>query len=186
MKYGLILMIGLVTAGLAQGQLLLLGTQELGIEGTIDFDTPGKTALDMNVSYGYFLFDYIEIKGDFSLYDDDFATAVGLLVSGEYNIDLGIELVPFVGGGIGLGRLKYQVYQVTVDEEGEGEVGRIRNKEKNSVLLGVSGGLKYFLAENLALSVALNGRVASEKIFPGKDKMSRTDLSLDWGLRFFF
>lgn len=77
------------------------GTRELQLSGGVDFDTAADTRVDLGIGYGYFVRDQIEVIGALGVSDDDISTEVRGAVSGEYNWDLGTEIVPYVGLGIG-------------------------------------------------------------------------------------
>ncbi len=150
--------------------LLPEGTDELGVSGTVDFQTIGETLVDLHLSYGYFFVDNVEAGLLASYRTDDNYTAWSLGALTEYNFDLGTEFMPFLGGA-----LKYmQVDSDLADDSG------------SAVVLGVTSGAKFFLTEYLALAAGLTLEVATDKVFPAGDDLDIWHARFDAGLRVFF
>jgi len=136
----------------------------------IDFESAAGTAIDIDVGYGYFFIDNLEGLVNIVFYDDDDFTAYGAGIAGEYNFDFGTELVPYLGAGMGYRKSD----------------PKYLNSE-DAFVMGMSGGVKYFLAENVALDTSLDFEYATAKIYPKKNqKFTDTDLTVNVGLRFFF
>lgn len=149
------------------------GVQELGLSGLIDFDTPDDTLVDIEVSYGYFVADYLEVGGKAGITDDERSTFWGFGGFVEYNFETNTPLIPYVGASLG-----WAGGEVQIDPE---------NDENNSALLfGLEGGAKYFLTETVALTGGLAFDVASDDVFPSDDGVEDINWDLRMGIRFFF
>ncbi|HAS81543.1 MAG TPA: hypothetical protein DCS43_02395 [Verrucomicrobia bacterium] len=124
---------------------ILMGTQSIDVNGTID-DDGEDLGINMVGRYGYFIEDLIrgggygtiEMIGDFK--------RVGGGVFGEYNFDMGTELVPFVGGSGGLGWA----------DDG--------NESKTYAEVSGFGGARYFFVDYAAIGAQLNLFLATQDI----------------------
>ena len=59
----------------ASAALLPAGTQELGLSGGVDFDTAAGTQIDLDIFYGFFVEDSLQLGAKIGLYNDDDVTA---------------------------------------------------------------------------------------------------------------
>lgn len=169
----------------ACGQMLSAGTSELKVEGGIDFKTPDGTLIDFGILYGMYFLDYVEGGVALHLTDSDSVKVWRLGVFGQYDFDLGTEFVPYLGAG--LSWASYEVEYDDVEVMADGTPVRSREEEKdNALVLTGTGGVKFYIAENVALSGALVLEAATEKIFPDDDDFERTDARIELGMRFFF
>jgi len=159
------------TAG-AYAAPLALGTQELRLDGGLDFDSAAGTDLSLTAGYGYFIEDYIEVGGLLGISDNDFITALSVGAFGEYNIDTATEAIPFLGAQL---RLIYADIDTGASSDSE-----------TALALGVYAGMKFFLTDGLAISGRLLVELASEEIYVEEDKVNDVDVAIDFGLRYFF
>ena len=157
-------------AGLAAGQTLTAGNQELVVGGLLDPDTAADTQFDLSVKYGYFVADYLEVGGAAAISDNDAISTYGIGGFVEYNFDLGTEVVPYVGAGLGWYNVEYDI----IDEDND------------AIEFAGYGGVKYFIVQNIAISGELEYDWASEEIYPEDDDISDTNLQLNLAMRFFF
>lgn len=164
--------VGLGWSGSVAAQMLSAGTSELKVDGLVDFQSADGSLLDIGVLYGVYLYDYVEAGVQVRLTDSDSFQMWRLGAFGQYDFDLGVELVPYVGAGLALGRYE-------VDVAG-------RSDSDTALILSGTGGAKFYLAENVAISGALVLELATEKVYPDDGDTSRTDARLELGMRFFF
>lgn len=157
-------------AGLATAQTLTAGTQELVVGGLLDPDTAADTQFDLSVKYGYFVADYLEVGGAGAISDNDAVSTYGIGGFVEYNFDLGTEVVPYVGAGLGWLNADYDI------------VG----EDEDAIEFSGYGGVKYFIAQNIAISGELEFDWASEEIYLEDDDIADTNIQLNLGMRFFF
>jgi len=169
-----LLIIAMITcfAATSFGQMLAAGTSELKVEGLVDFETADDTLIALNLFYGLFWFDYVEFGIEIGIEESDSISIWTIGVSGEYNFDLGNELVPYLGAGLGYAR-----YDVDFGEQED---------EDNAVVVNGTAGAKYFVTENVAVSGALVLQYATEDIFAEQDSVEDTDAKLEVAMRFFF
>ena len=158
-----------LAAGIASGANINKDTKELRLSGTVDFDTAAGTYVAIDPGFGYFVADGIELGGEVSYADDDVASLYGFQVFAEYNVDLGAELVPFVGGSLGWRRF---------------DAKDLDNKD--AATIGATGGAKYFVSDDLAISGQAEVLWATDDIFADKGKTKDTDWRLTIGLRYYF
>ena len=164
------LLCAVLTATTAPAVLLPQGTSELALSGGVDLDSASGTQVDLNIFYGYFVQDYFQVGLKLGLYNDDDYTAWALGPRVEQNFDLGIELAPFVAGSL--------VFTTVDGPSGYGN--------KNALVFGVEGGLKYFITEYFALSSALVMELATDKIYPSDKDHKKYDIRLEFGVRTYF
>jgi hypothetical protein len=179
MKKVFIILIISLLAGTSMAQRLAVGTQEVKLSGTIDFKTAAGTLIDLDVFYGVFVMDYLEVGGVLGVIDDDARTIWRIGAASEYNIDLGSPLVPYVGLGIYLSKYEIQVKNSDL-------IIATEDEKEEAFLASGEVGCKYFLTDNVALSTAFVFEWATKDIYPDDNKMTDTDYHIDFGLRAFF
>jgi opacity protein-like surface antigen len=153
----------------AQNAAIALGTQELRLRGGVDFDSPAGTDVSLQLGYGYFVADFLEIGGLFSFADNDILTSLGIGGFVEYNFDTGTSLVPYMGAEVEF------VYA---------DINR-RNTE-NAIALGLYGGGKFFITRDLAILARLVVSIATEDIYPEDKGLDDVDTRMDIGLGYYF
>ena len=171
MKKFLVIALIATAAATSRGMFFEEGTKEISVAGLLDFESANGTRADLNLFYGYFFMDYLEIGLAGSYLNDDAVRVWALGPHGEWNFDIGLELVPFVGGSL--------MYAHT----------RNKNLDENrdAGIAGLQGGAKYMLTEYAALSAALVFEAATDDIYPeSDDKTSSTDVRAELGMRIFF
>ncbi len=155
--------------------LLTQGTQELSLSGLIDFDSADGTLTSIEVGYGFFIIDSLEIGVEPAYENTDNATRWAVHLFGEYNFDMGTELVPFLGLSAG-----YAASKVSARVPG------VQDVDEQAVIFSGLAGLKYFVTESIAVSGEFVYEWAAEDIYVAKDGMAHTDGRIQVGLRFFF
>ena len=151
------------------------GTREFLLEG--DWDPKGTTGTEIELSagYGFFLRDLFEVGGllSYASYEDAGGPGVdskswGLSGFAEYHFDVLNAALPYVGARIGY-----------VDTEEA-------SWDKTAFVYGPRAGIKYFIADNIAIDAALEYMFATEDIFTNEGEHEDSDLSLKFGIRTMF
>lgn len=165
--------VSLAFSSLAAGPMLMQGTRDLGVSGLIDFNSPDGHLYAVDGNYGYFFADYFDFGGKLAFQRTENANSYMLGPYAEYNFDVLIyeQIIPFLGGSILFGR---------------GENKLSDSSAKNALVFGLNGGVKFFLADNVALTPQLSGQLATSEIFAAKEDVKNYDVRLELGLRFFF
>jgi opacity protein-like surface antigen len=169
-KFIVLLMIAAV-ASASYAASLQQGTQEIVVSGQYDPDTMSGGYLNLGLKYGQFIQDNLEVGVAGEYTDaDDLGSLAEVGAFGEYNFDLGTELVPFVGAGVSY---------AFVDSEGSSD-------SEDAVVGSVAAGVKYFLAENVAIRVSVDANLASEDIYLDEEGGAEdTDYNLNIGMAFY-
>ena len=164
-------------ASVANAVYITEGTRELRTSGSYQFASEDGPALDVKLGLGLFVFDgiYIGIIGGLGDSDRVRQYDVGLAV--EYNYDSGTVLIPYLGlvAGWSESRLSF------TDPDGSS-----RRETNDGFLVGAESGVKYFIAENIAISLAYLFEWADDDVFLDRDKAKDTNNSLQLGMRFYF
>ncbi|MFH0881330.1 MAG: hypothetical protein V2A34_16585 [Lentisphaerota bacterium] len=191
-------MIAMMTTGVWAANLVQ-GTQEVSLSGMVDFDTLNKTYFDINGGYGYFLFDGFEVgvKGGYEY--DDAHRLWSFRFATEYNFDLtelGLipELVPYVGLSLGVGGASYDMtiteYSTYINpitqEQTDTPVSVNFEGRDTGVVLGSEVGMKLFVTEDFALSLAFLLDMSSGDIYPSDDGLKKIDPKIQLGMRYYF
>jgi opacity protein-like surface antigen len=163
------------TARELEGPLLQQGHHELALNVSPDFEGAVGDMLFFEAGYGVFALDNLLVRGtaSYTLIEDvappasDYR-AIEFDLVGEYHIDFGSPLVPYLGADMGWRRIKF---------------GAIH---ENGVVFGARGGLKYFLADNVALDFHVVYKGATRDVFINDYESEDTDLSSLLGLRVSF
>ncbi len=140
------------------------GTRELSIEGGYDFEGPLGRTVVLDVGYGVFTSDAIELGGVLGYASDDDATTWKLGGFAEYHFDLAIMSVPYVG-------LRVEFVDYDVD---------------TAFQYGPRAGIKHFLTDSVAIDIAVQYTIADTDRFNNDGIWEDTDLSLVFGMRAMF
>ena len=171
-KFAAVFVLVALSAGAAFGQKALLdqGTKEVRLGGGIDLDTFADTRLDLQAGFGYFVRDAWQVGVLGAVQKDDFVTFWDLGFFTEYNLDLGHELVPYVGAS---------VYFSGSDIE--------EQSQTEAAVWEVSLGGKYFFRPEFALFSQLDFRFATDDIFDeANGDISDHEIRIKWGIRYLF
>ena len=147
------------------------GTVGLGVNFNLDFDGPGGTTVDGGLLGGYYLSDGVLVGGSFSAYDDDYITRFAGFLTAEQNFETGTPWIPYIGARLGLMHGKYKI-------AGESE-------SATALAAGLTGGIKYFLTESIAIDLSIDAVLASDDVFLASGEVESYNISLKGGLRFF-
>ena len=156
-------------------QALQRGTQELALHISPDFEGAVGDMIFIDVGYGRFIRPALEIRGvlsfegleDVAGEDADYR-ARDLAVAAEYHFRRNSRLVPYVGAAIGFRKTEFAQF------------------EESALFGGPSGGIKYFLADNVALDFGVTFRASSADVFINDFEPESADLSSVIGLRYLF
>jgi outer membrane protein W len=155
------------------------GTQELNVQGLVDFDAEDKYAIDLNAKYGYFVKDSWEVGTNImtDLSSNYKAGGIGLFT--EYNFVNSTNFVPYVGIGTELVRANYSDKR---DED------KFQSNSFNATAMNFKSslGLKYFISKNVALTSEVNYNVATDhlKVYGGDARRTFTKFLI--GTSFYF
>ncbi len=187
-----LLIIALVScfAATSFGQMLAAGTSELKVGGLVDFETADDTLAILEVFYGVFWWDYVEIGAAFRIEESDNVSIWSVGLETEYNFDLGNELVPYVGIGLAVARYDIELDQIATEVfDATAETAAAAEEsdtDDTALVLKLTGGAKYFVTENVAVSGALALRWATEDIYWEEESLEDSDATLEVAMRFFF
>ena len=157
-----------------QGEpLLKQGNKELGFSGNAVIDSDSE--LNLDVTYGYFVRDAWEVGVTVgsSLKKDDFSLEGGLFT--EYNFNHRGRWVPFVGASTRVGTVDLKDDRFNADEN------------LTSWVVGVSGGVKYFLRPHIAITGAVGFDYAfGDNFFGTVNDFADAAIDVNFGLRVYF
>lgn len=166
-RYALVTAMVIVFAAAVSAQVVPQDAMELQLAGNVDFQGPsGKAVYDVELGFGYFVLDDIEVGPLLALISDGDEKGFGLGLFGEYNIDVDMSLVPYVG-----------LSAMYIN-------GKVFNE--NAVQIEGAIGLKFFLAENVAVSGAFVYDYATGDCYYNDGKWQDTDYGLKFGVRAYF
>lgn len=142
-------------------------TLEVRLGGNMDFDNPnGKFDFLFDTGLGYFVLDDIEAGGLVTWGYDGSHFGYGVGGFGEFNLDLDIFMMPYVG-------LKLQYFF------GDFYI-------KNFINVEFTGGAKFFLSEAVAIYTELYYDLASEDAYINDSEAKNYDVGAKMGVRCYF
>ena len=156
--------------------LITKGSNELALQGKMDFATFQGAEIKLDVRYAYFLFDRFSMGAKGTIYNNDAVNHFGIGGLAEYNFALpanykpmfGTDMVPYLGGGI------------------EYRHAKLFDEKESAVVFVGEGGMKFFLTDTTAITLALVGELATEEIYADDLDATDKDLSLQLGMRMYF
>ncbi|MGL4349257.1 outer membrane beta-barrel protein [Aeromonas veronii] len=146
---------------------LRAGTQELNIQGLVDFDAEDSYAVDLNAKYGYFIKDNWELGTNIVTDLSKSYKSAGIGLFTEYNFTNGTNFVPYVGLATELIRADYNDREDNLES---------KSFDATAVNFKTALGMKYFISRNVALSAEVNYNIATDhlKVSGGDAKDSFT------------
>ena len=159
------------------GDYLQQGTQEFGLQGMVDFDHKDDYLVNLNTSYGYFIKKDWEIGG---VLDVNATGVVKNFAFGgftEYNFSNESNWTPYIG-------VAAQVATLKLDDELKLEV---EGKDVTAFQFTGKLGIKYFINQNVAVSVEVNHAMATDDVnFQGEGGVKKSLTRLLLGTRFYY
>ena len=160
------------------------GTQALDLSGNIDFT---RSSQQLKVGYGYFIMDYLEVGGLFNVAHSEWQSAFAFGPRAEFNFDLDLPVVPFVGSALLFQHAKIDVDTVALNAESGLPEAVTASDSHDALSLTVYGGVKFFVTDALAISANLALSAATGDVYPTKDgDAGKTDVRYELGLRYYF
>ena len=155
--------------------LLQKGTKDLALAGSPDFTAPSGDTVSLDFGLGLFIRDNLslrvtllhEIQEDIAPGNADYRATEYNLVS-EYHFDPGWLFIPYVGVELGWRRSKF---------------GSIRD---SGAIYGPRAGIKYFLADNVAIDVVISYKTSTDDVYISDFKSENNKIAFGFGLRIMF
>lgn len=142
--------------------MLSKGVQEFGLSGKLNWEDETEYALDL--SYGRFVTDGLLLGVKGGVFGENSDASFNFGIFGEYNFNTGTKWVPFIGLGAEWARV----------DDGAFDADAIR--------LRGEFGVKYFLRENMAISIGMSGSWISNTTPDGEDFGKQ----INFGIRSYF
>ena len=153
------------------------GTNSLRLNGSYDANHPLDYQLTLEVGYGYFFWDNIELAVLGGWQSNTLIDTIELGVVGEYNFKTNTPWVPFLLVGVlyAGAEVDDDVYNDSDDMDADTWIGRF------------GGGIKYFFREDIAVDLAVNYDVAADDIYWDDDgNADGYNWTMQLGLRYYF
>lgn len=154
---------GGVTPNLDKGTKVLEGAGYLNMMGD---------ELQIQLAYGQFVADGIEVALVAGLLDNDRYMSTELGLRSEYNLVLDSALVPFLSAGV-----------VWVDAEADDS-----DLDSDAAVASVGGGAKYFIRDDVALAANGSYLVATDDVFVDSEdgELQDDEFRIVFSVRFYF
>ena len=162
------------------------GLQEFGLQGSLDLADDDYSFVS-NISYGYFIMDDWEVGGvlEADLTEDSKTFQFGVFT--EYNFTNYSQWVPYVGAAAQFASLNVSGGDLNINAGSDDAQNTGHNKINNSALnIKLSGGVKYFLNPQVAISAEVNYNISTEKVRLSKGKLKDSFTKIVFGTRFYF
>jgi len=156
------------------------GTQELGIQGNLDLDAQDDYELNLDVSYGRFIRDDWQVGAKTGVGATGSVLNFDIGLFTEYNFNNASSWVPYVGASAGLASANFDFdedFKDTTDVDFE---------DVTAMNVALSGGVKYFINDNVAIAGEINYNIATDDINFDGDKLSDSATNILIGTRFYF
>lgn len=159
----------------AQGNLSE-GTQEFGLQGLVDFDHKDDYLVNLTTSYGYFIRQDWEIGGVLDVNASGAAKNFAFGGFTEYNFSNQSNWTPYIG-------VAAQVATLKIDDE----TSSMKGKDATAFQFTGKLGIKYFINQNVAISVEVNHAMATDDVnFQGEGGVKKSLTRLLLGTRFYY
>ncbi|TDR77724.1 outer membrane protein with beta-barrel domain [Photobacterium lutimaris] len=171
----LVLVGSVFTPALWAGVSLPEGTQEFGLQGSLDLDYVDDYLFVLNTSYGYFIRENWEIGGVLDVNMSDSSQQFQLGAFTEYNFTNTTNWVPYLGLAAQVANLSGSDGDFDFDFE-----------DATAMTLKFAGGVKYFVNPHVAISAEVNYSIATDDINVTKDGLEDSFTRFVFGTRFYF
>ncbi|MBN1514730.1 MAG: outer membrane beta-barrel protein [Phycisphaerae bacterium] len=154
---------GGVTPNLDKGTKSLEGAGYINVMGD---------ELQIQLAYGQFVADGIEVSVVAGLRDNDRYMSTELGVGAEYNFVRDSALVPFLNAGV-----------VWADAEADDS-----DLDADAAVFSAGGGVKYFIRDDVALAFSGSYLVATDEVFVDSEdgELQDDEFRILFGIRFYF
>ncbi|WP_064604297.1 outer membrane beta-barrel protein [Photobacterium sp. J15] len=154
------------------------GTQEFGLQGSLDLDYVDEYLFVINTSYGYFIYDDWQLGGvlDGSMSEHNKSFNIGAFT--EYNFTNESDWVPYVGAAAQLATLSF--------DGGEFKDIDLDSEDITALNIKFSAGVKYFINPNVAISAEVNYNIATDDISVTSDGLEDSFSRFVFGTRFYY
>jgi hypothetical protein len=152
------------------------GTKELTLQGFADFEASDEYYYFLDLGYGKFWRDGLEVGVNVGLTSTDSSTQLSIGPFFEYNFSRKTPFVPYIHFGLLWANADLEV--------GSGD--NLVDTSSDALLLDGEAGVKYFLVDNVAISTGLSYEWATDKIFDAGDTAKDGNALLKLGMRFYF
>jgi hypothetical protein len=171
--FALVGLLCVASSAMAQAPLLQRGVKELALSGAFDFEHEGDPTLDLNVRYGYFIQNLLEVGGFVDLsgdFDDVFRYGLGGFGELHFSPIMVASAVPYVGADLAL---------TFVDTD--------LGEDNAALVFRPRVGLKWFIREYVAIDTSFFVALATDDVFQNnRDDLDPYDIGLRLGLRVYF
>lgn len=152
-----------------QAAMIQTGVAEIGMNGRAELNGADGATVQGDLRMGRFVVPGLLLGGSAGYLNSDRVHAFDLRGRLEFHWFQDGPLVPYAGVSVGLGSSRINDYGT-----------------ENGLILGLAGGVKVFLAENVALNVELAVDQASSELYIDSDQVTDNNLLLTLGLRLYY
>ena len=173
-KFLVMSVVGALIATGSQAANLDAGTSSLGVAGYVDGTSADGTIVELGATYGYYVMDFLQVGVHGFIRDAESVSNWRVGGYAEYDIPLfpmdESLVLPYVGGKASYISADFADIEMT-DEAFE---------------LGLYGGLKYFITDDLAFFTQLELDFASKDVYVDEDELTGNDWLISLGLKYLF
>lgn len=156
------------------------GTQELGVQGNLDLDAQDDFELNLDLTYGRFIRDDWQVGAKSGIGATGSVLNFDLGLFTEYNFNNTSNWVPYVGASAGLASANFDFDNNIKD------TADVDFEDVTALNIGLSGGIKYFVNDNVAIAGEINYNIATDDINFDGDELSDSATNIMIGTRFYF
>ncbi|PTH78289.1 opacity family porin [Aeromonas veronii] len=134
------------------------GTQEVNVQGLVDFDDEDSYSVDLSAKYGYFIKDNWELGTNITTDLSKSYKSGGLGIFTEYYFTNSTKFVPYVGLTTEL------IHAYNNDDEFNSDDNSLYTNSSRITTVSIKAalGMKYFISSNVAISAEVNYNTATD------------------------